>query len=991
MKTVEFLEAIVPSDGVLFAATPASFVKNGKTIRYYKHTACPNVNELALACTAASNNGDHSFFALASYQAESYVDPRDGKTKKRTQDNVKSLRSMWLDIDCGANKPYPNQKAGLQALLGAVKAAKIPKPTFIVNSGNGIHAYWAFTKDVPKDIWQPVAKGFKATMDAVGLDADKVTANAACILRPINTYNYKDAENPKEVRLLATNDPVRFSDWAKLVRSAMQLHCVSVPAERVHNPAADKNSILMAPQEFPPSDAEVVADRCATIRAMREDKGASQDEQTWYNCLGVLRHTVQAEAVCHEWSKGHPDYDAVITSDKLSQWGDLGPTTCDTLREVSNACRGCKLKCKSPVVLGFPEPVHQTEVSQPVQPVQPAEAHTDNEHTDIDDLTPLIETLPQLPTQLEGDYAWVEGRGLTARVEDLDGNVAHVVVCSQFPVPDFIYYDDQHEAYFVHIKVRVAPNKWLSGDIPMETMQKGGINLLGALGAKCAITVPDDGKRLVRYMKTWVDSIRQNTDLLTMRSQMGWQKDGSFLLGHKLYQPDGTSKDIVVSRTLKSYAEVHQPKGTLAKQVELIDRAYNRTGYEAYQFFWAASLASPLIRFLHAHHVGFTLAGWSRDTGTGKTTVCKAGIANFGDPGGFGQSADGQNGATEYAMTLMTGIRHNLPVLVDEITGWEPKKLGAFLYRIANGTGRLQGSADGGLRDTSKYNWNSVCYVTANDPCGPVLAAASKNSQAMLARLFDVRFSNMGFDANDSRIFEELWQNTGNIGAEYVQFLVTNQDKVKKLCERNLAAVNKLADAGQDARYWMMFIAATVTALQIGKLLSLHSFDVASIQGWAIRRVKEMKFIADSSIEDVEDTMREFMSDMQSGMIVTLDEPEPNNRHSSTPFAPGYGAPRTKVTGRYIANKGTVYVPVNIIGRWCAEHNLDINELKDKLEAKTWLVDKDCRYSVGRGTSVSTTRGRCWKMNWEDASDILSIVQPNASDEDGNISQKQGT
>ena len=101
MKTVEFLEALVPSDGIMFSAVPASFEKNNKTINYYKHTTCYDHHQLALACKVASKSQTNSFFALASFHQESYEDPSTGKKKQRTQENAKSLKCTWLDIDCG--------------------------------------------------------------------------------------------------------------------------------------------------------------------------------------------------------------------------------------------------------------------------------------------------------------------------------------------------------------------------------------------------------------------------------------------------------------------------------------------------------------------------------------------------------------------------------------------------------------------------------------------------------------------------------------------------------------------------------------------------------------------------------------------------------------------------------------------------------------------------------------------------------------------------
>ncbi len=122
------------------------------------------------------------------------------------------------------------------------------------------------------------------------------------------------------------------------------------------------NDAYLAPtvSDFPPSDAEKVADRCAIIGAMRETKGKLQSEVEWRACLGVLRHTVQGEAVCHEWSSGHPAYSMGETDGKLSRLRAVGPTRCETLEKCQpQTCAACFHRglIKSPITLGTKESV----------------------------------------------------------------------------------------------------------------------------------------------------------------------------------------------------------------------------------------------------------------------------------------------------------------------------------------------------------------------------------------------------------------------------------------------------------------------------------------------------------------------------------------------------------------------------------------------------------------------------------------------------------
>ena len=90
------------------------------------------------------------YFACASFT----------ESGKRTQENAGYMKSFWLDLDCGEDKPYPSQADALEALLSFCQTMKLPMPT-IVSSGRGIHVYWVLKESIKKDEWNPVAKQLK--------------------------------------------------------------------------------------------------------------------------------------------------------------------------------------------------------------------------------------------------------------------------------------------------------------------------------------------------------------------------------------------------------------------------------------------------------------------------------------------------------------------------------------------------------------------------------------------------------------------------------------------------------------------------------------------------------------------------------------------------------------------------------------------------------------------------------------------------------------
>lgn len=126
------------------------------------------------------------------------------------------------------------------------------------------------------------------------------------------------------------------------------------------------NSSLVLARDFPPSDAEMVADHCNIIGEMRATAGQHQTEPEWRACLGVLLHTTQGTAVCHQWSQGHTGYSSAETQRKLGGLERFGPTTCDILGLYRpNACGICphRSKIKSPIALGVARPSVSSVVS----------------------------------------------------------------------------------------------------------------------------------------------------------------------------------------------------------------------------------------------------------------------------------------------------------------------------------------------------------------------------------------------------------------------------------------------------------------------------------------------------------------------------------------------------------------------------------------------------------------------------------------------------
>jgi Protein of unknown function (DUF3631) len=148
-------------------------------------------------------------------------------------------------------------------------------------------------------------------------------------------------------------EPSRQAQAFKMSNDAGVVSVVSLMAIdgeiTVKEPAGSQNH----DETYPSSDANMVADKCAQIGQFREYKGSAQTEPDWVNCLGVVGHCENGEAVAQAWSSGHEGYNESATDKKLTYRLRYGPTTCNQFRRTNpDGCGGCMQTCNSPITLG---------------------------------------------------------------------------------------------------------------------------------------------------------------------------------------------------------------------------------------------------------------------------------------------------------------------------------------------------------------------------------------------------------------------------------------------------------------------------------------------------------------------------------------------------------------------------------------------------------------------------------------------------------------
>ena len=143
-------------------------------------------------------------------QSETYIAMSSFNGMRRNQETAQHIKSLFIDIDCKGLKTakadkeyhYETKEKALDAINIFVNTMNLPIPT-VVNSGYGLHVYWAFEKSIPTAEWKPLANQLKLSAMKHDLRHDvSVCTNEAGFLRQTGTTNFKDENKPIPVEVI---------------------------------------------------------------------------------------------------------------------------------------------------------------------------------------------------------------------------------------------------------------------------------------------------------------------------------------------------------------------------------------------------------------------------------------------------------------------------------------------------------------------------------------------------------------------------------------------------------------------------------------------------------------------------------------------------------------------------------------------------------------------------------------------------------------------
>ena len=882
MNTQEFLERILPRQGVYFIAYQPT--KDSAM----RHWASSNKAELARKILELDKTSYAVYHACASYK-QARVIGEDGKKKSyRVAENRDKVRSFWLDLDVGdekakGGKGYATQRDACMALVGFCRKFKLPSP-LVISSGHGVHAYFIMSQDLDREEWKSTAYKLKALLYNEKIWADPTrTADDASILRPVGTVNKKNNGAAPVNVIHEQKAPICYEAFKAVIDKVTkdlpvqgQGRSKSVEAftAEPEDPSVKKVwDSAFVKDLTPKADADMCCEGCAQMRHMRDTKG-DVDYKTLSNIVGVLRHCKDGYRIAHEWTadrlKNHDQGPEAI--DRL--WNTLSSdfaTSCATFEQDNpGPCLNCPNRGKvfNPANLGMLTNAQLIEME--TSEAQDAEDAPVNEFGATTASEEDVDTIP-------GYYWGGDEAGLLRTVEGKKGQISRAFCKTRFKI---VNRTENTLGAAQYVFRKCDPNTKAWSEFTIESSGCVGQDLIRNLanyGVLSTGNVDSDGD-MKAYVKDSIAAINLRVKATKTVSLFGWQDDESFVIGSRMYRKgEETWSRVLVDKARRADLSFFpEPIGTAQGYAEAFNAVYANRGMEPFQYAICSLWGSPLVHLCNSEYKGIPCALTGVESGLGKTTAAKVAFCIFGNS--TAAMTSGFAGATTLALIQRLAGFKNLPLVLDEMTDGDKRQYSSLLYQLANGANRDRLKSDGSGQE--RLYWRSQSIITGNTNIVSALALDDSNAEAQQMRIFEIsiddfpnvrKFSDPGFVAAKVKDMEN---NCGAVGDVYIKYLVNHTEEIKQrlidvLDPTKHADCRGVLFTESQARFYRYHIACSLVAAEIMAHLGVSQLDMAELRKFAIEQGNALVQSCLSKRKNAITLMREILDSFADYTLVT--------------------------------------------------------------------------------------------------------------------------
>ena len=909
--------------------------------------------------------GQDVYFAVAKFK-----DPDKG----RKQVNVHALKAVWLDIDCGEKKAEVNEKTGrpdgyIDQAAGAKKLQEfcetvgLPQPT-LVNSGRGLHVYWALDRAVTKEEWAPVASRLRQLCDKQEFYVDPSVFEEARVLRVPGTLNYKD-DPPKPVSVITVAPEINFNEL-KDILGVTETVALDETAPR-------RKSMLMGQLQD-----NVQSNFAKIMRRSAEGKGCQQildcyvnratlSEPRWFDALSVAAHCYDRDTAIHILSEGHPDYNREKVEEKVEHIE--GPHSCAVFERTNpGGCDGCPFKnqIKNPINLG--KELVEFDEDEDEEYVEPEPEEAD-ETLDRD----LLSLKPFLPD----NYA----RGKHGGIYYIDPN-------DDEDGPKLIY---EHDLFV--IKRMTDPSEGDTTVLRLHT-PKDGVKIFFISNTKITQSIEvkkelakhgvmaDEAqfKKITAYVIRAIKALQTLKKADIMRKQFGWADgDTKFIVGDREITADGVYYSPPSSIT-QSMAPYFEKSGTL-EEWKRVFALYSKPGMELQAFGALTGFGAALLKFTGQKGVMINFV--HRYAGTGKTTILRMANSVCGHP----EKLLGTVDDTKVAKITKVGILNNIVNTVDEITNTNADDFSELAYAYSQGKGKDKSERDANKLRINDTTWNTPTLTSSNASFYDKSSSAKAVADGEMMRLleFQIGYTNQELISVEEGkyMFDHVLNNNyGHAIEPFIQWVISNKDEALLALSKMQAKVDRELKFTSRERIWSAAVASNITAGLIAHELNLlEDWDLGVIYDKVTEEVARMSVETKAPLSNANATIADYVYRHNNNILVIEDGVDNRSHLPSAPIR----EPKGELVIRYEPDTKLMFIKVGHFNQDCVKYQAakgdTIKELKEK---GVFVTTKNKRLAKGMDIDVGLSV-RCMVLDCSNSEffNVENLVMPETTDESG--------
>ena len=930
----QFYKKVLPSQGV-YCVTEIS--KDKKVINRF----ASSLDEVETLVEEVSLAGKNVFIALSSFSRHS-----------RMSEYAIYCKSFFIDLDVKPNKKgcYKSKVEAVEDLDHFLTVTELPPP-IVVDSGNGIHAYWPFEEDILIAEWKPYAEKFKQLcLDHMKIDP-VVTADITRIMRCPETLNFKT--NPPNPTSLLTDqfnqyDFDAFKDY---------LGEVSIPTGSILDlipKGLDEDTKNITKFENFETTFQSIAELSLSGNGCNQIKNAlinakTLSEPLWHSALSIARHCTDWETAIHLKSEDYSGYSYEATLKKANETFGK-PHSCNIFEQRNpGGCKDCTYK---------------KQITNPLAVGRKFVAAPTVEDISQEDLIRIAENTKEIPVFPKAVLPYVRGRNggiyyLPPFEIDNEGTKIQpepvlISINEFFPIQR-MYGEEEGELFLLRI---VLPHEVREKYISMGEAQS--VESMKVILGRAGVAPPNQNlwSKIVEYTMKWAHYLQSRDKAEKVCRQMGWgQNLKSFIIGETEFFGNGKQHRAPSSPLIRDVSRLLKPKGDFQVWKNCINKL-NQTELEMQAFGVFVSFGSPLMRFTSTNGMSFCFTGLS---GAAKSGSLLAALSVWGAPKPLSVYESTDNAFNLRAMSLK-----NIIMGMDEVHDKPPEQISKLVHLISQGKGKMRMQSSINAEREQQEIASTLCLMSSNVSLYDLILSKKANASGEIMRLLEyvlVQPSYLTIEVGRS-IFNPLHDNYGHAGPVYVDRLLTlGEEEIKRRIERWSKRLSG-TKLGTNAafRFYETAFSATFAGAEIAIEAGIIDFNIERIYDKIIlETIKVRDSTQRHQITDYEGLITEFLNDQWRRGTLIFDEGRVINE------------PNGELVARVEIGSGTQYISKSKFKKFLSEKGVGSAEFEKALEkSSVKLESKKMRLSTGWKAGMNTPPIHVYAFQYEIPKEMLN-------------------